>query len=502
MSESKKSYRQILRSTSLIGGSSFLNILIGLVRVKVLAVLLGPTGIGLAGLYGNIMGTAGTLVGLGIGTSGVRQIAEANGEQRTLAVVRRTLWYANLGLGIVGMVSLWLLREPVSRSVFGSSEESAAVGWLGIGVLLSMVAGSQTALLQGLRRIGDMARMNVIGVLISSITAICVVYWFGKAGVIYFVLVGPLVNVATAWFYTSKLPRPERVVDWQAMTRQVRVMVGLGMVFMATGLISSGLQLLVRSIVTRELGLAANGHFQAAWSISMTYISFVLAAMGADYYPRLTQAISDQEYANRIVNEQARVALLLAGPVLLGMLVFAPLVIHLLYAPTFSPAVEILRWQILGDLVKVASWPLGFILLARGAGRIFFLTELAWNASYLVSIWFGVTRFGLAVTGTAFLIAYILYFAVVYGVVSKTNGFRWNSGNLRLLGGLSLAAISIHVLSRFSPAWTYGVGSVLTAGMVLFSFYQISTLVQVGGLVGRLSQRFGIVLQRMGIVNV
>ena len=51
MSDEGKSYRQILRSTSIIGGASVINILIGLVRVKVAAVLLGPAGIGLIGLF-------------------------------------------------------------------------------------------------------------------------------------------------------------------------------------------------------------------------------------------------------------------------------------------------------------------------------------------------------------------------------------------------------------------------------------------------------------------
>ena len=163
MSEPPNSYRQILHSTSIIGGSSVLNILIGLVRVKVLAVLLGPAGVGLAGLYSGIMSTAGTLVGFGLGNSGVRQIAEAGGEPQTLSRVRRALWFANLVLGVVGLLLLWLLREPVSRWVFDDTAHAGAVGWLGLGVLLSLIAGSQTALLQGLRRIGDMARVSVLG---------------------------------------------------------------------------------------------------------------------------------------------------------------------------------------------------------------------------------------------------------------------------------------------------------------------------------------------------
>ena len=51
MTEATASYHRILRSTSIIGGASFINIAIGVLRTKVLAVLLGPAGVGLASLY-------------------------------------------------------------------------------------------------------------------------------------------------------------------------------------------------------------------------------------------------------------------------------------------------------------------------------------------------------------------------------------------------------------------------------------------------------------------
>ena len=45
----------------------------------------------------------------------------------------------------------------------------------------------------------------------------------------------------------------------------------------------------------------------------------------------------------------------IVGPVLMAMITLAPWVIHLLYAESFSPAADILRWQALGDIFKVAS---------------------------------------------------------------------------------------------------------------------------------------------------
>src|SRR5262249_29796702 len=112
----KGSYGQILKSSAMIGGSQALGVAIGVVRTKIMALLLGPSGIGLVGLYGSIIDVAVTTVSLGVNSSGVRQIAEAVGSgdtgriARTAAVLRRT----SMLLGTLGAVLLAVFSMQVS----------------------------------------------------------------------------------------------------------------------------------------------------------------------------------------------------------------------------------------------------------------------------------------------------------------------------------------------------------------------------------------------------
>ena len=73
-------------SSSIIGGANALNYLVGLVRIKVVAVLLGPAGVGLISLYTSAMALLGTASGLGLGSSGVREVV------RTVHMLRRLCW--------------------------------------------------------------------------------------------------------------------------------------------------------------------------------------------------------------------------------------------------------------------------------------------------------------------------------------------------------------------------------------------------------------------------
>ncbi len=470
MSESR-SYRQILKSTSIIGGASVLNIGIGLVRTKIAAVLLGPAGVGLIGLFNNLIGTASTLAGLGFSTVGTRQIAEASGrgDHVAMGAARRALLWGTLILALIGGAAVFGFRRSLATYVLDDSRLFARVGWLGIGVALTVVAGSQGALLNGMRRIGDIARVRVYSAVLSTVVGCAAIVLWGEAAIITFVLAAPTGSFLFGRLFVARLPAIQAPPsELKALCSQWRVLSRLGAAFMLAGLVANAGQLVVRSLVQRELGAAQLGHFQAAWAISMTYLGLILSAMGTDYYPRLTEAIHEPREANRMVNEQTEVALLLAAPILLAMLGLAPWVIELLYSSRFSEAASILRWHVLGDLLKIASWPLGFVILAAGDGRTYLLSELTAMVAFVALVKLGLPLFGIVVTGAAFVCMYFLYLPLVYVLARRRTGFRWTSTVARQLAALAASNLALFGLAGWSRA-AGGVAGIVLAGA--FGFY-------------------------------
>lgn len=486
MTDRSESFRIILKASSIIGGASTFNMLVAIVKVKGLAVLLGPTGIGLMGLYQNIMSLASTLAGCGINSSGIRQLAGSRDDVTSFVIVRRALWSLNLGLGLAGMCILWVVRESIACWVFGDIDHASEVGWLGLGVLFTLIAGSQTAQLQGLRRIADLALVSTISAFIGAVVGLSLVYWLGEKGVLWFVLTAPVVSTLVAAYCAARLSKKEISYNWQAICCQGQEMLKLGIPIMLAGLLALATQLSARSIILHELGLNAAGYFQAAWAISMTYIGFVLSAMGADYYPRLTSIINDYSLARNLVNEQSEVALLLAGPVLLVMCTFAPWVIYLLYDSTFAQVAEVLRWQILGDILKVSSWPMGFILLAQGRGRLFIATEIIWSVSYLSIIILGIEKWGLVIVGVGFWIAYLILFVVLTCAGFRLIGFRLAQRSWLLTLLLMIACCLIIFAAERSVEAGYTIGLIVTLTMSIYSLYRLDSMVD---LRGWLSQR-------------
>ena len=490
------SSRSLVKSMMVIGSAQAVKILISILRIKVLALLLGPTGIGLLSVYNNLQGMVSTAAGLGMGSSGVRQIASVKGEKQALSRVRRVLLAAHLVQGTLAMLGVWLLREPIAEWLLGTPEYATEVGLIGLAILFSLLGTAQTAILQGMRRIGDLGRVTVFSGLVGTVVGLAAVWFYGEAGLIWFVVVQPLAKIVIALRYTSKLPkptatRPSVVEIWEVW----KPMAKLGAAFMLGTLATTATLLLVRSRITQELGLEAAGQFAAAWGITMTYVGFLLGAMAADYYPRLTEVINDRDAATRLMNDQAQLGLAIGGPVLLLLIGLAPWVVTLLYSAEFGPAASLLQWQTVGNVFKLASWALGFAFVAAARGGIVLLVQINFNVLFLLMLWFGLDQFGLIAAGPAFMIAYVLHFALLCLLAHTLQGFRWQSLSLVLLALHATLALGLLAVTQVAP-YVAAIASPLLA-LVTGVFGLRVVLIKMGP-EGRVAERFARIYAAIG----
>ncbi|MEO8737583.1 MAG: O-antigen translocase [Edaphobacter sp.] len=480
ISAAKGTYGQILKSSAIIGGSSVLNIAVGVVRTKIMALLLGPAGFGMLSLYGSIATLTQTLAGMGINSSGVRQIAEAAGMDdkdhihQTTIVLRRV----SILLGLLGASCLIAFSRPISRLTFGTNQHAAQVCALSVAVFFALVSGGQSALIQGMRRIGDLARLGVMGALLGTLISIPLIYFFRNRGIVPSLIAVAAVTCLASWRYSRKIYIPNTSIRLSIVTREATSLLKLGFAFMASGLMTVGVAYVIRIIVSRRIGLDATGLYQAAWTLGGLYVGFILQAMGADFYPRLTACANDHPACNRLVNEQAHVGLLLGGPGVLATLTFAPLVIALFYSARFGAAVGVLRWICLGTIVQVVTWPMGFIIVAKAKQTLFVACELAWTIVSLALAWICISRFGLNGVGMAFFGSYIFHGFFIYGVVRTMSGFLWSSEN-KHTGALFLVVIAA-VFSGFYIlpfALAESIGAIATLLSAVYSTRLLAKLV-------------------------
>lgn len=483
---SQKSYGQILKSSALLGSSSAVIAVVGLLRNKAIALILGTSGAGWWGLCWSISELARSIAGVGINNSGVRQIAEsvATGDHQKIARTVVTLRRISVLLGLVGAIGLCVLCVPVAQWWFKDREQAGLVALVALTVLFNTISQGQIALIQGMRRIGDYARNSLAGSVLGTVISIPLIYVLYSRGwnpplIIALALVcSSFLALLASWWFARRIKVEAVALSTREVTTEATALLKLGFVFMLSGVMMQGVMSLVNIILLHRMDEQAVGLYGQAWMLSGYLVGFVFQAMGTDYYPRLTAVAQNHSECNRLVNEQTEVGMLLAGPALLATQVFAPWLLHLAASGKFLPATEVLRWFCLGMLLRAFSWPMAFVMMAKNAQKLFFATELFSNSLYIALVWLGVGKFGLNGVGMAFVMLYLVYAVVAYVIVRRLTGFRCSTENLWIASVYGGLAVGVFVASKLliTPV-AFGLGIVAVLATGIFSVKKICALI-------------------------
>jgi PST family polysaccharide transporter len=447
------SYRQIFKSTALVGGAQVANILLGIVRTKVLAILLGPSGMGISGMYQAATGLVGTLAGFGIGTAGVRQIAEAagTGDENRIARTAGTLRRTSLLSGLLGMLVVLLFCGQIGHATFGDDSYTYGIALMSLTLLFGGISAGQTALLQGLRRLKDLASCQVLGVAFGAVAGITLIYFLRERGIALYLVATSGFGILSSWWYARKVMVKPVKMSVNEIAKESKGLLNMGLAFMVTGLLFTGTDYVTRVLIARQLGIHAVGLYSASWTLSTLYIGVIVNAMGADFYPRLTAVASDNAAINKLVNEQIETGILIAIPGILGTLTLAPWVLGALYSGAFTSATCVIRWQILGSALRVVSWPMGFILLAKGMSKLYMLTDTVFAAVNISLLFLCMKIWGLEGIGVSYFAYLVFHIIITLGVSYRISGFCGSKKSFFLVLSSSCAATAVLIIVRILP---------------------------------------------------
>lgn len=473
------SSKSILHSTSIIGGSSVITILLNIVRSKVIALLLGPSGTGLIGALQSSTSFIQSLSSLGIDNSAVRDIAQANikGNDKRLSIVVKSLRKIVLLTGFLGLLLTIIFAQALSEFTFDTADYTFEIRLLSIAVFFNLIQAGQSALIQGMRRIKDLARMSILSSVMGTVLSLPLIYFFEFDGVSYYLVVLAIGQFLVSLYYARKIKIQDIKVSWFKAFKESKGMVKLGFSFMGGAIAAIISAYLIRVIIIRDLSLADAGIYQAAFALSGLYIGIILQAMGKDFYPRLTAIAFDSKKEIQLINEQTQVGMVLAAPGLMFTLAFAPLAIRLLYSGEYLDAFPILQWMILGVFLRTISWPMGYLFIARAKGKKFLLTQVLSNVLLLVSTYFFIKYFGLEGTGIAFLCLCVVYTILMAILINKENDFRWSSEVIKRMLLLSAAFVIAFLSTQYLTSFW---GS--TTSMIIGIILSIFALKEIGGI--------------------
>lgn len=369
----KSSYGSILKSSSILGGSQALTYGMGLLRTKAAALLLGVNGIAMIGLFNSVIGFSATLSAMGLRNSAVREIAQAraSGDGTTLFELQVSVRRLAVLLGCIGALTLAILAPIFSRLVFGDNEYSVGIALLGGVLVLNGLHVTHSSILQGSRRIKNLAQVSILGAILGGICAVLLYAIFGQAGIVPALITIAMINACVSGWFVRVTWGQGASVAWRTSKKYWKGLLAVGSAVAWGEMLAQLVPLFAKSLIARELGFEQAGLYIAAWAISGMLASFILRAISADYYPRLCAVSQDPEKMNLLANEQIEVGVLLVLPALLFAVAFATPIFDLLYSKDFGGAAILLPWLLFGTMGRIVNFPMDMIVLALGKSQAF-----------------------------------------------------------------------------------------------------------------------------------
>lgn len=477
--ENKAAYRSIMKGTAVFGGVQVFTILINVIRGKLVAIFLGPVGMGITALLNSTVTTIQQLSGLGLNFSAVKdisQIAEKEEVERVASIVSVTRRLVFLS-AILGALLTGCFSSLLSRFAFGNADYTLSFLLLSVMVFFTTLTLGETAILQGLRQLKQLAVSTIVGALVGLVIGTPLYYFFGTQGIVPAMILLAVSTYVANRLFTWRLGLPKVDTTYHDVTRQGRQMIVLGVISMLAALLGSFTLTLFNAYIRRASGGEVDvGLIQAATSISNQYVGLVFTAMAVDYFPRLAAICDDQSKLQQTVTQQLEVVMLIVSPLLVGLLVTTPLVVRVLLSSEFMPTIPLLRWIGFGIFFKAMSFPLGYIAFAKGDKKTFFWFEgIYGNALTLLCNVVGYSVAGIEGVGVSYVIVYVLYLISVGALACIKYHYRVNVAVLKSMIPLFLMTFVSFCLMILTDGewWSYTMGALLLLISIVYSYIEL-----------------------------
>jgi PST family polysaccharide transporter len=408
-----------LVKTSLLSGfATIIRIFIGFVLNKILAVYVGPSGVALLGQFSNYSGMLTTFGNGGINSGVTKYIAEYSGDTvRQKNVVSTSLniaFYCSLIFGCLN----YIFAKDVSVYLFNTAEYATIFKIFAISLVFTSLNSTLLSILNGYKQIKLFISIGILNNFIGlAMTYILAVKYHIFGALMSVVLTQSIVCVTTLlivrrlkWFSFSLKTELDKVIVANLSKYTLMALTSACVVPVS--------QIMVRNYLTEHLSLEEAGYWQAIWKISEVYLMLITTSLSIYYLPRLSE-IKDIDELKKEIFRGYQILLPITIAMACGIYVVREYIIFILFTPTFLPMKELFLFQLVGDVLKITSWLLAYLMLAKAMVRVFIISEIIFGFSFVFLGYYLVSQFGLVGITYAHALNYFIYLLVMLVIFYK-----------------------------------------------------------------------------------
>lgn len=474
-----KSYKIAAKSTFLFGSVQAFRVLSTIAKGKILAIYLGPFGLGIVSIFMNTLALLQTISNFGLNFSGVREIAfEKNKKNSKMGKLIYSLLIYFLFFSISLAILIFIFSTNISKYSFGSSQYSLHYKCLAIVIFFNSINWWYQTIFQGIRELNVIAKSSVISSVISVIFTFPVYHFYGIDGIVPSIILTSTLTLIVSFIYSKKINFKLVATKLNELINKGKHIISLGFTKMITSLMGN-LSTLITILMIQNLGsLKEVGLYEAGMKISYQYVALIFAAITVDYFPRISAVCNDIKKVNDVSNQQTEIILLIVVPILMSLMIYTPLIIQIMFSSEFLEITDFIRFCSIGVFFLAAKQTLDLIPFAKGDKSLFFYYTLYGSLSVVSFTYLGYKFKGLYGVGVFFILHCFLALLVITRILIKKYKYVFSKNCIKYLGiGFFQIIITSLLVFNFNSIVINFAGLFLLIISFLFSIKELDKLI-------------------------
>lgn len=395
------------------GIATLIKMAAGVVSNKIVAVFLGPSGVALLGQFVSFTGIFSTVAGTGAGSGITKYIAEHRENEAQRKKFISTGFISTLAITVLTSAVVFAGARYFCEYILRSQAYISVFYLFGSTLILFSVNSFLVAVLNGFKEFKKIIWINVLSSIFGLLLTVFLTRQYGISGALSATVlsVSAIALITLLFVYRSDWYRLSDFTSHFDKTAFRKLLNYMVMSFVSIFAIMY-VQLAIRTYLINHLSMTDAGYWQGIVRISELFLSVITTTLGIYYLPRLSEIKEDRELRQEIIKGYKFLLPITIGGSL-AIYFLREFIIDLLYTPDFKPMMSLFFWQLLGNIFKIASWLIAFLMLAKAMTRIYIITEIAFGLLLYGSTILFTNLFGLEGATMAYCLNYFIYLVVM-----------------------------------------------------------------------------------------
>ncbi len=388
--------------------------------MKIVAVISGPQGVAQFGQFMSVASLMIVFAGGGISAGMIKYISEYKSSSCHLIVglVRSGLFYTLFSAVCMCLVALYFSAE-IAFLLMGEEGWQLLIVSLAISQLFVAVYNFIIAIVNGMMDVKRLALIQVIGAVLGLVPVCVLSYYYGLHGALYGYVLGQglMFFIAAAFltrssYFTFSFFLPAFNAQHCVKLAKYSIMT------LTSALLAPLVQIAVRNMLAGKFSWEEVGYWQAVSKVSEAYLLFITMAISVYYLPKLSATVQKDKFVDEI--KSAYLYLMPLVSALAGLVfLFRSEITLVLFSDEFRGALYLYAPQLLGDVLKIASFLLSFVMLAKAMTKTFLFSEVIFSLMYVCWVFILSDAYGVIGAMYAFALNYFMYFLFTAFVASR-----------------------------------------------------------------------------------